>query len=205
MQHGSEDSSEDSRREQRRRQILSAAKLVFAERGYHSASISDIIGHAEIARGTFYLYFQSKQSVFDSILDEALSELRSRIVRIEVSPEAEPPQVQLRKQLLRVFEYVLGDQPLTQILLDHNASSQTEAAERVAGFFSDIAALITSSLDRGIAMGLVRTCNTSLVAWALLGAARGVIELCLKASDPPSNEEIVDQMIRFALQGVMPR
>lgn len=196
---------EDSRREQRRRQILAAAKLVFAERGYHSASINDIIGHAAIARGTFYLYFESKQSVFDSILDEALSELRARIARIEVSPEAEPPQVQLRNQLLRVFEYVLGDQPLTLILLNHNSTPQAEVAERVAGFFRDIAALITSSLDRGITMGLVRECDTSLIAWALLGAARGMIALCLEAPDPPSNEDIVDQMILFALRGVMHR
>ena len=195
---------DDARREQRQRQILSAAKQVFAEHGYHSASISEIIQRANIARGTFYLYFESKQAVFDSILDEALSELRSRIVRIDiVSADADPPQVQLRQQLLRVFDYVLGDRPLTQILLDHNQLPQAEVVERVQAFFADIARLITSSLDHGIEMKLVRPCNTALVAWALLGAARGMIEFCLRFQEPLSNEVITDHMISFALRGVL--
>ena len=80
---------------ERRRQILSAAKAVFAEAGYHGASIHAIIERAQIARGTFYLYFESKAAVFDSILDEAMTDLRARIHRIEVADKAAPPpQVQ---------------------------------------------------------------------------------------------------------------
>ena len=48
-------------REDRRAQILQKAKEVFAERGYHNASISEIILRAGIARGTFYLYFRTKR------------------------------------------------------------------------------------------------------------------------------------------------
>ena len=55
-----------------------AAKRVFAEAGYHGASINAIIERAQIARGTFYLYFESKAAVFDSILDEAMRDLRAR-------------------------------------------------------------------------------------------------------------------------------
>ncbi|MCG8423726.1 MAG: TetR/AcrR family transcriptional regulator [Proteobacteria bacterium] len=195
--------SDDDRREQRRRQILSVAKEVFAEFGYHNASIGEIISRAAIARGTFYLYFQSKQSVFDSILDEALRELRARITEIDVDdPAADPPQVQLRHNLLRVLDYVLGDRPLTHMLLNHREDPRAEVAERVQVFFADVAVLITSSLQHGIEMKLVRPCNTALVAWGLLGAARGMIEFCLSAGQPPSVEEIADEIIAFALRGV---
>jgi AcrR family transcriptional regulator len=51
-------------KQERRRQILSAAKQVFADAGYHGASIHAIIERAQIARGTFYLYFESKAAVF---------------------------------------------------------------------------------------------------------------------------------------------
>lgn len=50
----------DPQKRERRQQILDAAKHVFAEAGYHGASINAIIERAEIARGTFYLYFESK-------------------------------------------------------------------------------------------------------------------------------------------------
>src|SRR6185503_7607063 len=87
----------DKQKQERRRQILAAAKAVFAEAGYHGASIHAIIERAQIARGTFYLYFESKAAVFDSILDEAMRDLRGRIHRIDVeTPDAPPPQLQLR-------------------------------------------------------------------------------------------------------------
>ena len=66
-------------KQERRQQIMEAAKEVFAEAGYHGASINAIIEKADIARGTFYLYFESKAAVFDSILDQAMADLRARL------------------------------------------------------------------------------------------------------------------------------
>src|SRR6185436_2083335 len=108
----------DRAKQERRRQILSAAKAVFAEAGYHGASIHAIIERAQIARGTFYLYFASKAAVFDSILDQALADLRGLIHRIEVEdPNAPAPQVQLRSQVIATLEYIIKDRPLATMLL----------------------------------------------------------------------------------------
>jgi len=195
--------ADDDRREQRHQQILAVAQQVFAELGYHKASINEIITRANIARGTFYLYFSSKESVFNSILDGALSELSSRITRIEVDdPGADPPQDQLRQNLIRLIGYVLSDRPLAQLLLDHSQNPQAKVAERVDEFFVKLASLLRSSLERGITMKLVRPCNTSVAAWGLMGAARGMIEYCLKAETPPSVDEIVDELNALALRGV---
>ena len=76
-------------RAERRAQILAAAKEVFAEAGYHEASINAIIERAGIARGTFYLYFTSKAAVFDALLDEAMGALRKRITP-STSPKNAP-------------------------------------------------------------------------------------------------------------------
>ena len=51
----------------RRAQLLDASRQVFAERGYHRASVSDIITAAGVARGTFYNYFESKRAVFRAL------------------------------------------------------------------------------------------------------------------------------------------
>jgi AcrR family transcriptional regulator len=66
-------------RETRRQQILSAATTVFAQKGYRHASVSDIIEAAGIARGTFYLYFQSKEEVFLALIDLWFEELSPMI------------------------------------------------------------------------------------------------------------------------------
>jgi len=190
-------------RRERRAQIVDAAKAVFAEHGYHNASVSDIIGGARIARGTFYLYFESKQQIFETILSEALEQLRSRITRIDVTPDAPPPIEQLRGNLVRVMDYVLGDPHFSRLLLSHSLSSDAEAAERVQQFYAHVHGMITHALTHGVDMGLVRPCNPALVASALLGAARGIIDNVLRAEHPPASSAIVDELIAFALRGVV--
>jgi AcrR family transcriptional regulator len=56
------------RGEATRRRILEAAERVFADLGYHEASIVKITERAGVALGTFYLYFDSKQTVFESLV-----------------------------------------------------------------------------------------------------------------------------------------
>jgi AcrR family transcriptional regulator len=56
------------RGEATRRRLLEAAESVFAEQGYHEASIVKITERAGIGLGTFYLYFDSKQSIFEALV-----------------------------------------------------------------------------------------------------------------------------------------
>ena len=44
-------------KEERRKQLLTAAMVAFGKKGYHGTQVSDIIYEADVARGTFYLYF----------------------------------------------------------------------------------------------------------------------------------------------------
>lgn len=56
------------RGEATRRRLLEAAEEVFAEQGYHEASIVKITERAGIGLGTFYLYFDSKKSIFEALV-----------------------------------------------------------------------------------------------------------------------------------------
>ena len=191
-------------KQERRRQILASAKAVFAEAGYHGASIHAIIEKAPIARGTFYLYFTSKAAVFDSILDQAMGELGGKLRRIEVEdPAAPPPQVQLREQVVATLEYVISDRPLAILLLSAGHTPDAEATERLDQFFAEVRGLITAALKTGMEIGLVRPCKPDLVAAAMLGMIRGVIEQMIHQTDAPTANEVVDEMLLVALRGVL--
>jgi AcrR family transcriptional regulator len=200
------DSGERAKQE-RRRQILSAAKAVFAEAGYHGASIHAIIERAQIARGTFYLYFESKAAVFDSILDQAMADLRARLHRIEVdAPGAPPPQVQLRDQVVATFEYIVNDRPLATLLLSAGHTPDVDAGERLEMFFSEVRDLLRRALETGMEIGLVRRCQSELAAAAMLGMTRGVIELLVRrkdAAEPVQIDDVVSEMLLVALRGVV--
>jgi AcrR family transcriptional regulator len=206
----------DRAKVERRRQILDAAKAVFADAGYHGASINAIIERAQIARGTFYLYFESKAAVFDSILDEAMAQLRSRIQRIEVEdPSAPPPQVQLRNQVAATLGFIIGDRALAALLLQSARAPQAEATERLDQFYGEVRRMIVRALEQGAAIGLVRRCQPELVAGALLGMVRGVIEVMMQTPEPEASasspalrfsvDDVVNEVIAVGLRGVLAR
>lgn len=194
----------DRAKQERRRQILAAAKAVFADAGYHGASIHAIIERAQIARGTFYLYFASKAAVFDSILDQALADLRARIHRIEVDdPSAAPPQVQLREQVVATLMYIVQDRPLATLLLSAGNTPDVEAAERIEQFYGEMRDLLRRALESGLEIGLLRKCHPQLVSAALLGLIRGVIEQLVRKDHGLAVEDVVNEMLMVALRGVL--
>lgn len=62
----------EANKEKNRQEILSAAKEVFTELGVDSCNIRDIIRKTNLAAGTFYNYFKTKEEVFHALHDEAL-------------------------------------------------------------------------------------------------------------------------------------
>ena len=191
-------------KQERRRQIMNAAKHVFAEAGYHGASIHAIIERAQIARGTFYLYFESKAAVFDSILDQAMADLRARIHRIEVDDKNAPaPQVQLREQVMATLDFVVRDRPLATLLQSAGHTPDAEAAERLDQFFAEVRDLLRRAMESGMEIGLLRKVDPELAASAMLGMIRGVIEQLIRAETPPAVDVVVSEVLMVALRGVL--
>ncbi|ADD67520.1 transcriptional regulator, TetR family [Denitrovibrio acetiphilus DSM 12809] len=55
-----------------KRKLLDAACCVFREKGYDKAKVSDIVAIANVAQGTFYLYFKSKKDCLNILAEELL-------------------------------------------------------------------------------------------------------------------------------------
>ena len=73
-----------------RRAILTAARRVFALIGYEATTVRDIIRETNLASGTFYNYFKSKEEVFQAIAEDStyrfrahLSDVRARTNSLE--------------------------------------------------------------------------------------------------------------------------
>lgn len=198
--------NQDELRTERRKQIQFFAKQVFSRKGFHNTSVSDIIHEADIARGTFYLYFQSKRDIFDSLLDELLTELRRCIKPIDLGPGAPDPFDQLKANIRRVIELVRRDPQLIQILLHHAAGLDQKSAEIVRNFYAKVLELIERSLQQGIRLGLVRPCDTRIVASCILGTIKEVADdLTSQTWDVSSHERLVEEIIDFGLRGVLAR
>jgi AcrR family transcriptional regulator len=188
-------------RTERRAQVLLHAKRIFARKGYHRTNVADIIARAGIARGTFYLYFQNKKDLFEELLQQVVSELQTRILRLKVGPGENNPVDQLRDNLRRVVSFVLHERELTDILLNHSIGFDRELDAKIREFYDRIAQMIQRSLDLGIEMQMVRKCDTRAVSYCILGGIKEVVGV-LSRTRARDAETLVQEILDFGLRGV---
>lgn len=62
----------------KKEQILDISFSLFLEKGYDNTSISDIVTSLDIARGTLYYHFESKEAIMDGCNYRAISKRNSR-------------------------------------------------------------------------------------------------------------------------------
>ena len=58
------------------RKLLDAAAVEFGEKGFHEASISSITRRAQVALGTFYTYFDSKDALFQALVKDMSTQVK---------------------------------------------------------------------------------------------------------------------------------
>jgi AcrR family transcriptional regulator len=58
---------------ERRSELIACAQKLFYSKGYESTSVRDIVDEAGVAKGTFYYYFDSKQSILEATVDELIA------------------------------------------------------------------------------------------------------------------------------------
>src|SRR5262245_47573133 len=88
------------RREKRRAAILDAALEEFAARGFAATRLDDVVRRARIAKGTIYLYFRDKESLFQELVRAMLSPL---VGTIEAAPLSEVPIRAVVEMIVDVF------------------------------------------------------------------------------------------------------
>jgi AcrR family transcriptional regulator len=89
-----------ARRQERRAAILAAALEEFSARGFAAARLDDVARRAGVAKGTIYLYFRDKQSLFQELVRAMLSPL---VGAIEAAPMRDLPVRAVVEMILDVF------------------------------------------------------------------------------------------------------
>jgi len=190
-------------RESRRASMLKVARRLFSQKGYHDTSIDDLIEEAGIARGTFYLYFESKRAIFDELLDHLVTTLQAQVKRIEVGPEAPEPVEQLNATVDRVLNTLLDNREMARILLREAVGIDTDFDRKLSDFYGRIEAMFVSALNTGRQLGVVRPCDANVVARCTLGSVKEVVQWAFVEQDPMriDMQRVGREMITQTLKG----
>lgn len=80
--------------ERRRQQILDAARLCFARKGFHDSSMQDVFAESGLSAGAVYRYFKSKDDIIAALATQTMIELRGTMAEaISAEPLPTPAEV----------------------------------------------------------------------------------------------------------------
>ncbi len=160
-------------RAEHRADFLRAAARIFAEKGYHDASIAEIAEAAEYGTGTIYLYFRNKEELYAALLEEKTRELADVVCRRvngrpdssgwDAIADAVRAQLEFYEQNRTFFQtFVRGRLELKARLEQETWARVTRVYERFLQFLSEL-------IRRGQRQGVVRAGDSRKLAVALSG------------------------------------
>ncbi len=146
-----------------RARLLQAAEQVFAEHGYHDASMVKITEAAGVAQGTFYLYFASKQAIFD----ELVSDLNRRVRRAmaQASRAGGNRAASERLGFAAFFRFTAEHPALYRII----RQAEFVSPRMLHQHYDSITAGYAAGLTQAAAAGEIVDVDPVVAAWALIG------------------------------------
>jgi len=123
--------SPDSRRERKkqetRQKLLESAWQLFQDKGYERTTVEDITEAADVAKGTFFNYFETREAMLSEIASWRIALLRSRVFLAEDLPASAVARIKLLLQAMAA-EFPTVDQ-MTRHL--PGASAKREGPHRL--------------------------------------------------------------------------
>ncbi len=146
-----------------RRRLLEAAEEVFAELGYHDASIVKLTEAAGVGQGTFYLYFSSKKEIFD----ELVLDLNHR-VRQAMTEAASQGETRAEREILgftAFFRFTAEHPALYRIV----RQAEFVSPEMLHRHYDRLTDGYVAGLRQAMADGEIANGDPEVLAWALMG------------------------------------
>ena len=156
-----------------RDRLIQAALDVFASRGYHGATVDDIVAASRTSKGAFYHYFPSKQGIFLELLDQ-LADMMEAGVEAAIGAE-QGALAKVEGALRVVLEVASAHRELARILLIEAAALGPQFEQSRLGIHRRFAGLIQRHLERAMAEGAIPRQDARVTAMAWIGAINEVV------------------------------
>ncbi len=153
----------------KRELILRAATRVFARNGYFNSKVADIARAADVADGTVYLYFKSKEEILHSIFDQNMADAIAS--GRELIAKVRDPREKLRRIAKLHLERLGADRDLAVVFQVELRGSTKFMQEFSAAGFAEYLDLLRNAFEEGQRSGAFRkNLSSKLVSKILFGA-----------------------------------
>ena len=187
-------------RKNNRDAILDAARDVFAEIGYGGTTVRDIIRRTNLASGTFYNYFDSKEAVFNALSDEIGMELR-QLLR-DVRQRATSFDGFIEATFLTYFSYYAKNREnymLTRSNRGRDGMNEVMQGPQVRAGLAEL----SDDIHQAIAEGVIPQLDVEFLTASLGGVAFSILDEMMEREplDPEAAAQFATRLFMIGVCG----
>lgn len=186
-----------SKDSERRNQIMISGLEVFAEKGFHLASMDDIAERAGVSKPILYQHFSSKQDFYLGVLDERVDYLVQHIT--ESIDAAVGNKNRLEAAIACYFKLVDDADHGFRLIFESDFTMNNEVRARVEDVVSQVSRVVGTEVanQTGKSIG-----EANILAGGLCGMAQAAAWRWLRLGRPIAMEEAISQTLELAWNGL---
>lgn len=182
--------------------LIEQGKKLFSQYGFHKTSIREITQRVGIAQGTFYKFFQSKEALYFTILEQEEEKIKKQLAQIDFFQDNTPKEA-IKQTLLLLIKTVEAN-PLIRDLYFGNHLQQILKKlppETLEKHFNQDTDSLTLFIDQWKKEGITITQDPEIVA----GIFRSLFLLTLHQQEIGANiyEDTIEVLIDLIVDGIV--
>ncbi|MFE4634902.1 TetR/AcrR family transcriptional regulator [Streptomyces sp. NPDC056773] len=179
--------------EARRADILRAGREVFAATGFAAATIEDITTAAGMGKGSFYMYFKTKDHVLGALYEEYVNSFYDTTQEILAQENAWWPTMD--ELLQRLLEHAIANAELHRLVY---RSANAKALELCKEANARVVDLICEFVRRGVAAGAVRSVSPEPAFAMVYHGAHAVLNDLIADGAPIDTAAVTRSVLEMA-------
>ena len=190
----------------RRKDIIEAALLVFERDGFEAAKMSDIAKKAGVAKGTLYLYFDTKLALLEGVIETAIIPTLQQIGEMAQSHTGSARD--LLAQQMKIAAIRMAS-PEMKTLLRHMISGDSRHRKIIDFYYNNVVQKglehFKATLDQGVKSGEFRREVKNLDPLVLVGAPvyTAVWNILFADMNPIDAEKLVKDQMEIVFNGLL--
>jgi AcrR family transcriptional regulator len=158
----------------RRSEIIDAARTIFAENGYMAATVDEIAARAALAKGTIYVYFESKEQIYNAVLASDLETLRR--LTLEKIAAGSTVLEKIAAYIHARFEYCEERRDFFRIMYIEPSGSPVLSKAKAREWLREPVRLLTLAIEDAISRNQIRRWPPEVLAWTVADLTTGALQ-----------------------------
>lgn len=194
--------------DERLKELLSASRELFFQKGYQNVSIKDIIDKVGVAKGTFYHYFDSKEDLLNQLVEQFSMAAFGRVSQALEKAKNSNALEKLHIYFEAVRDAKVASKELMVMLMkvmytDQNLIFRYKMFRRNIEIMSPVfAGIIQQGIDEGIFEPVDVEETAKLIFSMGITLNENIVKMLLELDEKPGNLELIEKKIRVAERAI---